>query len=189
MAFPWRLLKDGPQGLTWQPITFSTWRTREAISYLWLCGPRRVAPTPGVTELSIHDSQVPAEGLFSCQVLHTRFLWLASRMTAGDGRLRANRFSCLSESIFCHSAAWLRLYNCSKWRMEALALPSENFFSVLSGPLISSNSILNLCRFFFWVDVKFFFFFLSLGCWVGCFIIIFLILVKAKKFFSEPVLK
>lgn len=117
------------------------------------------------------------------------FMWPASRMTAGDGRLRANPFSCLSESTFCHSPAWLRLHNCSKWRMEVLALPSENFFSALSGPLISSNSILNLCRFFFWVDVKFFFFFLSLGCWVGCFIIIFLILVKAKKFFSEPVLK
>lgn len=109
------------------------------------------------------------------------FMWPASRMTAGDGRLRANRFSCLSESTFCHSPAWLRLHNCSKWRMEVLALPSENFFSALSGPLISSNSILNLCRFFFWVDVKFFFFLFKFRVLGGLFYYYFLNFSKGKK--------
>lgn len=35
--------------------------------------PRKVASTPDASELSNHDSQVPAEGLFSRQVLQMRF--------------------------------------------------------------------------------------------------------------------
>lgn len=61
------------------------------------------------------------------------------------------------------------------------SLAQWEFLCSLSVSLPSSNSVLDPIREFFfspWVDV---FFFLSLGCWVGCFIIIFLILVKGKK--------
>lgn len=39
----------------------------------WEQGPRKVASTPDESELSVYDSQVPAEGLFSSQVLQMRF--------------------------------------------------------------------------------------------------------------------
>lgn len=63
----------------------------------WEQGSREVASTPNVSELGVHDSQVPAEGLFSCQVLQMRLHVVSQQNDCRGwlGILRANQFSCL----------------------------------------------------------------------------------------------
>lgn len=86
--------------------------------------PRKVASTPGVSELSVHDSQVPAEGLFGSQVLQMRFHEASQQNEQNDcrrwlGILRANQFSCLSRQqslSLSNTAQALRL---SQGRMGA----------------------------------------------------------------------
>lgn len=85
----------------------------------WEQGSRKVASTPDESELSVYDSQVPAEGLFSSQVLQMRFHAASQQEClqgmAGNSQSKSVQLSMLTS--FCHFPAWLRPSSCSRWGM------------------------------------------------------------------------